>query len=321
MFKRFFAAMLIVLGVAFAAYAQDNKTAEFIKVKDGEGLQIAVTDYVSSGTTVSLYGVIHVADKDYYKSVQTDLDKFDTVLYEGVKQGTKKNTETKVLHTVYTGLGLVLGLEFQMNGIDYTRKNLVHADITSDELDEKLDGESITPFGQFLKNDQLDAFKPILETLGKLLTPEVQKQIVDMFINDEIRNNLKSQFVNSLGQADAEKQFNEKIYKAIVLDRNEIVINTLKTELAKDNPKKSFAIFYGAAHMPDMEKRLQALGFTKSTKRWKTAIAVKESVTIEEDEDAPPKKMPDLHERAPSHEGKRLNDGKGEVDPDYKGGK
>ncbi len=28
------------------------------------------------------------------------------------------------------------------------------------------------------------------------------------------------------------------------------------------------AIFYGAAHMPDMEERLLAMGFTKTGERW-----------------------------------------------------
>ena len=35
--------------------------------------------------------------------------------------------------------------------------------------------------------------------------------------------------------------------------------------------KGTIAIFYGAAHNPDLEERLNAIGYTRTSKRWMTA--------------------------------------------------
>ncbi len=59
----------------------------------------------------------------------------------------------------------------------------------------------------------------------------------------------------------------------IVTDRNRKAIQVLKRELAKD--RKRLCIFYGAAHMPDLEQRLVDLGFTKKSQRWLTAWDVR----------------------------------------------
>ena len=119
---RFIAALALLLGLGAAAYGDGKGSAGYIKYTTGEdsGLQIAVTDFIStnSKTTITLYGVVHVADADYYKKVQADLDKYDAVLYEGVKAGVNPNPETKILNTIQHLMGDVLDLTFQKDGID-----------------------------------------------------------------------------------------------------------------------------------------------------------------------------------------------------------
>ena len=51
--------------------------------------------------------------------------------------------------------------------------------------------------------------------------------------------------------------------------RNGKAIEVLQQQLALG--KKSLAIYYGAAHMPDLERRLLALGFKKEGERWLVA--------------------------------------------------
>jgi hypothetical protein len=55
----------------------------------------------------------------------------------------------------------------------------------------------------------------------------------------------------------------------IVSERNKVALRVLQQEL--NNGKKHLAIFYGAAHLPDMEKRLLAMGFTLQKDEWFTA--------------------------------------------------
>jgi hypothetical protein len=55
----------------------------------------------------------------------------------------------------------------------------------------------------------------------------------------------------------------------ILTERNKAAMNVLENVL-KDG-KKDIAIFYGAAHMPDLEKRLATLGFKPVATEWRMA--------------------------------------------------
>jgi hypothetical protein len=53
------------------------------------------------------------------------------------------------------------------------------------------------------------------------------------------------------------------------------VLKDLKTALKQAPPPRSISIFYGAAHMADMEKRLRdELGYRRAEEAWFTAITV-----------------------------------------------
>jgi hypothetical protein len=64
------------------------------------------------------------------------------------------------------------------------------------------------------------------------------------------------------------------MYKAIVIDRNQIVMDVLAREMRTNPNNKNIAIFYGAGHMQDFEQRFNALGYTKSSTRWMTAWSI-----------------------------------------------
>lgn len=284
--KNLFVAILMVIGMAISVFAGEEKTIQkFIRYKTGSdsdsGLQISVTEYTSSvksSSIVTLYGVVHIADGSYYKKVQEDLDTFDVVLYEGVGGDKSKMVEQKkspsVLSTIQHLTGDVLDLQFQLDSIDYTRKNLVHADVSSmDDLKEKMKGEEISPLGQYIKEDQLSFIKPLLDMAGPLL-----KQLLK--IQPNLQNDLKSQLGQQIANADINAQLSPDMYQAIVIDRNKIVIEKLTEQLKNptvfkegscmDYPKK-IAVFYGAAHMVDLQNRLLEMGFKQSMKRWMTA--------------------------------------------------
>ena len=72
-----------------------------------------------------------------------------------------------------------------------------------------------------------------------------------------------------------------KIAKAILYDRNDVVYSILEKQL-RSRKKGSIAIFYGAAHHPDFVKRLTEDGFTEIDKRWMPAWQLGEGVEVEE---------------------------------------
>src|SRR6185295_18845209 len=55
----------------------------------------------------------------------------------------------------------------------------------------------------------------------------------------------------------------------LVTERNKAAINVLKKSIA--DGKKDLAIFYGAAHMPYLSKRLADMGFKPIATEWRLA--------------------------------------------------
>lgn len=269
------AALALVLGLGSSASGQQTPEAEsYVRFAAGErqedgALQCAVATFrhPTRNQTVVLYGVVHIADADYYARVQQDLDSYTTVLYEGVAPGSQEPTEAdKSLGDLQKMMGEMLGLTFQKDGIDYKRSNLVHADMNMDELKERLGGGTINPMGQLLSEDQLKNMAPLFKVFagfGKMM----------MKSNPELRDRTKAQFAQQMAGADLGKlggQMGERTARVILIDRNEVCMNVLGQQLEKQQDG-SIAIFYGAAHMPDLEERLEAQGFTLSDKRWMSA--------------------------------------------------
>ena len=265
-------AFMIGLGTAFG-----QGTSDYIKFKpggtpnDGE-LQIAVETWKTpDGRIVDLYGVVHIADKDYYQKVQGELNGYDAVLYEGVgatKEALAAKREAKGsssgLSSFQRLFGSVLGLEFQMDGIAYVHTNLVHADMGMETFKRETKGKPLNPLEQYVSPEQLKNLKPLLDIGGKLLEAWMNS-------NPELRNSMKVKFGSQMSQADMTKQLPPKMYKTIVIDRNAIVMQVLAKQLKNHPGKKRLAIFYGAAHMPDFAVRFKQLGYTRVKSRWLTA--------------------------------------------------
>jgi hypothetical protein len=266
--KKLAAIFLTVLGLAGYASAQGSQ--DYISLERGAGqnngeLRIAVTEVANvNSQTIILYGVVHVADQAYYSQVQKDLATYDSVLYEGVKQGATPNKETKGLNSIQKLMGDVLGLTFQKDGINYVdQENFVHADIDIDTLQKKMKGESLNPLEKYVRPETLRNLGPLLEMASGLIK-------VYMDSNPDLRANLQMQMAQNLTQTDIEAALPPQMRQAIIIDRNQIVMDVLAEQL-KDPTKKKIAIFYGAGHMPDLLTRLEAEGFKKTTTRWMTA--------------------------------------------------
>lgn len=282
--KRFLSALLLTLGLAGAAEAQHIRFVPGQTEQDGE-LQIAVTEYATpDGRRITLYGVVHIADPSYYEQVQRDLDQFDIVLYEGVKNGTTVNPETRLLNLVQKGMGKLLGLVFQKDGIDYTRPNLVHADIGADELQESLQGQPLTPLGN-LPEDTQQQITPLLEAVGPLL-----EQFLGQM--EGLQGSLKAKMAQQISGADFHTMMSPEMYQSIVVQRNQIVMDVMAEQHENQPAKTNIAIFYGAGHMDDFVERFEALGFQQTSQRWMTAWRIGNGAS---EQPAQPEAQPENH--------------------------
>jgi hypothetical protein len=141
------------------AKASKPDEPKFMRIKRDEAgepvaLQTAVVHYVpredkQSGATVDLIGAVHVGEKDYYEALNKLFETYDVVLYELVApEGTRVpkggRTSGHPVALLQNGMKDMLGLEHQMQHVDYTKENLVHADMSPDDFAKSMEdkGES-----------------------------------------------------------------------------------------------------------------------------------------------------------------------------------
>src|SRR5262249_12973780 len=123
--------------------------------------------------TVDLIGAVHVGDKAYYEKLNKLMEQYDVLLYElvapaGTKipKGGSKKTENR-LAMLQNLAKIVLELDLQLEQVDYTKKNFVHADLSPDEMAEAIrrrgdDGLtlSLSILSDMLRQQNLQKMKP-----------------------------------------------------------------------------------------------------------------------------------------------------------------
>lgn len=261
----------------------------------GGRLQTAVVSYRNpEGIRVDLVAAVHLADPAYYRTLQGLFSIYDAVLYELVApEGTRPNREAKsdnLVSRFQRGLCASLGLAFQLEAVDYHRPNFVHADLSPGRLARvwRERGESV--FSVVLKvfRAQLagmgkDAEGPLdpAEVLEALRDPRWKARL-KFFVARELARQ-----VGFLADLDGDKGEDPFILTG---ERNKAVIEVLEREI--DAGKRRIAVFYGAGHMEDMERRIvNAFGFRKYAREWITAWEI------------PPEKTPAVREPVTGHGG------------------
>lgn len=269
-----------------ATQPAQSRFADFLRFVDngpaGGRLETADVVYVDPrGRVVRLVSAVHIAERSYFDGIAKDFALRDAVLYEMVKP---KDADAPQ-QGQRTGSGIVemqrfmkdtLGLEYQLDSIDYTRPNFVHADLDAETF-QKLQvarGETfemmfLQAMMKVMRGQDPDAAQPdlarqdpekMLEDVIKLLTrPDSQRQI---------RAILARQISDIEKHGDA-LGLDKPGGSVIIHERNKAAISALESAL-KDG-RKDVAIFYGAAHMPDMATRLVALGFKPVATEWRMA--------------------------------------------------
>ena len=247
-----------------------SPSERFLRIrKDRKGRPVAMeTSIVRYQTTnedgekviVDLIGAVHVGEKEYYSSLNDQFENYESLLYELVapegtvipKGGRVEGDDSIALNPVggiQKGLTTVLDLEFQLEKIDYTKKNFVHADMTPAEFaesmsqnEESLGGYALKAVGQSMA---MQASGRDSGTAGMVMALFSSNKSMRM------RRVMAQQMINMDAGL---TMFEGKDGSTIIDHRNAKCMEVLKRELASG--KKKIAIFYGAGHLADMEKRL-----------------------------------------------------------------
>lgn len=276
------------------------------------GLDIAITEYrpADGGPSVALVGVVHVADAYYFDALQQELDRFPTVLYEGVKPEdfTKEDWQRSFREgggeaaRLQRDLAGWFGFEYQLEALDYSRKNFVHADMSMEDFlaegggsllpgiagaaadAKRSDGTTASEDAVTTRADAQpgDAGREAVEPVGAIGTDiratwNAVKQFGDVALGTPgpLRSLARKMFAETMGTTDIGRvlEMRPGFSELILIRRNEVVMKRLMEVLP--TTEGPIAIFYGAAHMRDLEERLAKLGYERGKARWLRAWAIR----------------------------------------------
>lgn len=272
-----FRSVLILSCLIACLRAEEASPPEFIRVEETESatrLQTAVVRFTKGEAGVELIGAVHIADRKYYEALAKRFEGYEALLYEGIggdrpaaplpeevppAQAPAAKGKLDGLHAAYDSAAEWLGLSYQMKEIDYRKANFVHADLSAEEFAalQAERGESLLGFVLQAGLEKPD--KPVKE-------PSSLKLLASLVRGD--KSGLKRELVHTLGAGDDQVAALAGD-NVIIGDRNAKCLRVLEREVRAG--RKKLGIFYGAAHFPDMEKRLVADGWVRAGSEWLTA--------------------------------------------------
>ncbi len=266
---RLFVFYILLVGVSSAA-CQEVSGGEFMRVsKDAKGepqsLDTSIVHYVpASGSSkyprVDLISAVHIGEGSYYTQLNRRFAKYDAVLYELVApKGTKpvKNAEgpRSIVSTFQLGLTNLLGLEFQLDKVDYSAANFVHADTTPEQFSQQMEQRGESFLSMFMR-----LMAASYAHQQQVPQAALEAQLLMFVLNPDPAarsRGLKRMMAEQFKSTDVLIQaLNGEEGSTLISGRNDAALAVLKEQMAEG--KKTFAIFYGGGHMPDLDQKLKS---------------------------------------------------------------
>jgi hypothetical protein len=259
-----------VHGQTAGSERQGNPPSRFIRIVDGgdsasSALELAIVRFGTPGCggscpRVDLIAVAHIAGHGFYRKINQLLPSYDVVLYEFVAPDSALNPamisreQYGPMYRVYSMIAGILGLENQMDGIDYGGANMLHADMTRSEFQAMLEE----------KGEKFPDLEMLTAELDGSLPPGLRNP-------DEIDLGMRCRYRRMAASKLLKPGDGEGIFGDVhIIPRNDIVLRILEEQLVAG--RKKIAILYGAGHMSDLQDRLLSkFGMQPLKRRWLTA--------------------------------------------------
>ncbi len=223
--------------------------------------------------TVDLISAIHIGDLDYYRGLQHQFEGYDALLFELVKtedtplpEGSPSQSLDPLSMLMTMGLDAI-ELESQTDHIDYRKKNFVHADLSPAQMWEAIEarGDNAFTLGLSMMADMLRQQNMQTRTPARSPAP---LDLMSILFDPDGTKKLKAILAEEMLSSAADT-FGKTLNSIVIEDRNLACMNVLGKQWKAG--KKRCGIFYGAAHMEDFDRRLQAQGFVPTKVTWITA--------------------------------------------------
>lgn len=264
--------------------AEAQAYLRFVEQAKGAALEVGIIrlQHKESGAVVDLVGAVHIGDAAYYQQLNKEFKDYEAVLYEMVKPAKLdpaqfQNRPPSSVGMMQTFMQRQLDLAYQLDEVDYTAKNFVHADMTVKQFRKRQQARGESMFKLMLKLMRDDMARRAKNKAGAdISSAELLRALLNPNRAVELKYLLARQF-NEMERLTA--GLNDEKGSVILTDRNKVALKVLARELAEG--KKKLAIFYGAAHLPDMEERMvKQMGFERKAARWVTAWKLPERVEL-----------------------------------------
>ena len=273
-------ACLGTLSLVAAGAVDPTPLPTFVRfAEDGHGggqMQVAVASYQSDdGATVDLISTVHIGDGPFFRQLAHRLGGYDAVLYELVAHRGEPALEEGV-NDQQRRIAAEMSLENQGPHMNYDRPTFVHADLDLEDIERQETAAHGTFKGALGDGPGLATATSAADAAG--LRP----------VYDDLR-------AAKAVQASNHKEYTRRMRRAysrllattadpapgltfpagmevLVGSRNRHVMDVLAAQIDKGH--RHLAVLYGAAHMVDLEHRLLAHGYRRSSVTWTTAWAV-----------------------------------------------
>jgi hypothetical protein len=257
-----------VFVLTFAAVASAQTRAEprpfcrFVERDDGGQVDVLVATYTKGDATVTLLASLHVADAEHYAALQQRFATFDPLLYELVADTEVRpypgmESEDDWFSALQGGMGRGVGLVAQVEHIDYRQPNFVHADMTPAQWEAAIERAGSSFLGElFSGGDTVELDRDAEAKLRPL-------DVVAAFRSGRGVHELRIAASRLIASPEGQRREPTVIIEA----RNERCLEVLQEQLATG--KARLGIYYGAAHMEHLERRLvQDLGWSRTGEEW-----------------------------------------------------
>lgn len=261
---------------------EEPEHIRFVEEEDGRARleTVVVRLRGPDGAAVDLVGAVHVADAAYYEALNARFQSYDAVLYEMVGKpapgrplaGRAAETGGSLgwIGALQEKMREVLKLEGQLQGIDYDAPNFIHADMDLESFQKARAENKETFLGLWLKAMAAQQAVAADSQGGDLAGVIVLMQIL---MKKDSADDLKRLIGREFDQVEQLMTGIEASGGTVIIgERNRVALEVLERELAAG--KKRLAVFYGAAHFPDMERRLTDQGFQRTGEEWLAAWSI-----------------------------------------------
>jgi len=239
----------------------------FLRIKKNDkgepvSLQVAIARYEFTegefkGAYIDLIGAVHIATKAYYSELNKRFKSYDVMLYELVADPSANKPDQRAerggvnpIGMMQTGMKDILDLSFQLDEVDYSPSNFVHADMSPDEFGEDMKKRGDGFIGMFAR---LMGAGLVAQNSKKGATQQAEMMAALMSKDTiKLRRVMAEQFESMEAQMAGFADKNGK--STLLTERNTKAFQIMERELKAG--KKKLAIFYGAGHLLDMHQRL-----------------------------------------------------------------